>query len=246
MATPFSITARALIETITMQPSGMNTGRIRSMLHTAKGVQSGNRRPMAANVAPQPVVKYLSDLLRVMETAERTSVPQHPIDVARPRHADRDTGKPDPLSASDIAWISGLPSDPEQVSWNDAVDLASMALAFTGSNGRNGDARLIRQRWEPISEVYDRRVSTAQAAAANATLPAIPVPAEAVAELLAYELPPEMRPSEIRARANELVDAAFEKRKAQHERRIAAAKAAAEAIEQRSLNRRSTAPQGQQ
>jgi hypothetical protein len=62
-----------------------------------------------------------------------------------------------PLTPSDIAWLSALPADPADVSYEDAQALARLDGDF-GPAGA-ADARLVRSKLDPIRRFHDAKAA---------------------------------------------------------------------------------------
>lgn len=67
---------------------------------------------------------------------------------------------PGQLSASDLAWLTRLSSDPAGISLEDGQVLAGMSAALPAGSA---DRRLVDSIWLPVKQLHD----TAQAAADN-------------------------------------------------------------------------------
>ncbi|WP_027497460.1 hypothetical protein [Rhodococcus sp. JG-3] len=229
----YGLTSRDLINTITQENTGLNRGRISRLVERAVG-RDGSRR------APESVNAYLRDLTATLSASAPPPPFSHPRDAARSRRlGSQKAPQNGSLSPSDIAWLSGLPADPEQVSFDDAVHLATLRNAVNSLDPHDGDRRLIEQRWTPVAEVYDRRSLDAELDAVS-TLPLLPNPARAVADLLGAELT-ELNEAELFTRAESMVKDAFEQRQQRHQRRVETAQRRRGELDTAALWRRSTA-----
>lgn len=129
------------------------------------------------------------------------------------------------LSPTDLAWLSRLPTDPAQISYNDAVELAALARASSTFADRSS-ARLIQSVWAPVKEVHDAR--EAEVALRNAQRPMIQAPSTVLgglAETVAQENPT-LQFDEATMRANNMLREALDKRSAARDEQVALAREA--------------------
>lgn len=228
----YGVTARDLIGTITLDNTGLNRGRVSRLIERAVG--GGGRRR-----APESVAAYLRELSASLSADAPPPPFSHPRDAARARRLGAAKApQGGSLSPSDIAWLSGLPVDPEQVSYDDAVHLATLRNAVNSLDPHDGDRRLIEQRWTPVAEVFDRRSLDAELGGIQ-TLPLLPNPARAVADLLGAELT-ELNEAELFTRAESMVKEAFELRQGRHQKRVETAQRRRGELDQQAVARRST------
>lgn len=85
-----------------------------------------------------------------------------------PARAAKSMGPPDTpgrLGGADLVWLQRLPSDPAEVTFADAVTLASLAGHV---ETRTADRRLLDAVWEPVKLVHDLRQAEADLTAATA------------------------------------------------------------------------------
>lgn len=152
---------------------------------------------LAATPAPQPAAKYA-----------------HP--GARPRYR-----APGPISPVELAWLNGLPTDPAQVSHEDARTLAGMLAA---TKPGTPEARLVEQHYLPLKELHDQTEATvAHVAVTTTPVPALPSQTlNALTDAIGHEHPT-LTPDETLGRARTVLEAASAKRRTAHDQAIATA-----------------------
>lgn len=124
----------------------------------------------------------------------------------------------DHLGPADIAWLQRLPADPEEVTFDDATQVAAFARSIKRGTS---DRRLVDAVWTPLKAVHDRRAAEAALANSRQRRPVDPDPTAALAEAIAAEHS-ELNGSEARSRAERLwaeLKAAREDRRAADEQR---------------------------
>jgi hypothetical protein len=113
--------------------------------------------------------------------------PTHPENSATSSRTRRDPNAE--LSPIELAWLERLPSDPAQVRFEDAVELAALASSVSAMRAPQS-ARLVNSVWLPIKAHHDRRVAEARLAQAREPLPSLPSETKAaLAEALAAQNP---------------------------------------------------------
>lgn len=199
--------ARTLID-LTVSPStGLNRGKALAVRRSAT-TGMGGFEPWAT----ENVVALLDTL-----AARPVDVPAggyaHPLDMstpsgrvlARQRLGQQGGG----LSAADVAWIQRLPVEPDEVSFDDAVELAKLAASVDTDSP---DRRLVDSVWLPVKRVHDRRRAEADLAAAQRPVPALPAEAApAVTDLIRLEVPA-LSPLESAQRARDQLEEARQAR----------------------------------
>lgn len=222
--------SRALLDVITADESdGLTRGKLTYL----------NTKASAYGV-PLEAGRFTKELQSSLRTTEKATPFAHPRSGARPTIAQHSGGDESAgLAPSDIAWLNGLPTDPEQVSFTDAQHLASLAHKMSALHAHDGDRRLIEQRWAPVEEVYDRREAAHELTQASKPLTQLPNPVTAVAAILGIEMPG-LAESELLAIAEQRVDAAFEARQTRHTNRLTYAQQRMTEINDRKAQRTST------
>ncbi len=182
---------------------------------------------LLADVAARPAVARTS----YNHPGDQATVPG-PVPGAK--GSERDYAPP--LGPAEGAWVQQLPADPEQVSFQDAVALASMA-ARVDRRKNPGDARLIDQAWKPVKETHDWSAATVALDNAKAPLPQVPNSAlPAVAEAISAEND-QLLPEEAHQRASEAINEAAAKRSRDRDQAIANAETAMLAVASATLDR---------
>lgn len=209
------LTANELANLITGRNDGVNRGRI----HYWKSKISSARGLAEYRAYPPEVREYLDALLEAKQSHTTTPF-HHPRDGAHDRvhrlgKASNTTTAPEPLTASELAWLSALPTDPKQVSFDDARYLAQLAARVDSVNANPGDRRLIEQRWRPVEAEYDRRQAQH---ALTEKVTEVPNPVAALAALIANDTD-ELSPAECTFRAEQMMNTAADTLAADVERR---------------------------
>lgn len=158
-----------------------------------------------------------------------------PQSYAHPAAGPQPHRKDGPLSPVEVAWMTGLPRDPTQVTTADAVVLYAMAQSTGGATSPDG--RLVHQLLDPIAAHHDRRA--ADVAVANARAPIPDVPSSALGALADAVLAEndQLRPEEALARASELIATARTQRVQAREAQIAQAEHSAMVVDAHEVNR---------
>ena len=145
--------------------------------------------------------KFVDDLSRVQPNRDRKVV-RHPGATTQ----GRGVRKPGPLSAGEQAWLTRLPSDPSQMSFEDAQLLASVVQTLPPDQGN--DRIAVDRVYHPVKKFWDHKVAEAALENAKADQPTLPASIHsALAETMNTEIP-ELSPSEAADRAaNLLTDA---------------------------------------
>jgi hypothetical protein len=108
----------------------------------------------------------------------------------------------DTLAPADIAFLERLPTDPEQVTAQQARQLAGLAATIKRGTP---DRRLLDAVWQPVKDLHDRRAAEAALARVSRPLPAIPDSAvDAIADAL-LDRQPDLGRAEARARAERML-----------------------------------------
>ena len=174
----------------------------RSGLHRGK-VEFLKQRLQTPTTSEEAAQKSLLESL-LTQPAEGLSTYAHPG-----RDAQAVAGLSPQLTASDLAWLQRLPTEPDQIRYEDARTLAGMAQATPlGSS----DRRLVDSIWAPVKNLHD--VAQAKVELANATAAAVPTPPAATTNVLTAALAREMpmlTPDEASARARALLQEAVDK-----------------------------------
>jgi len=225
------LTSKQILDLVGQEPKPALAGRV--VLH-----QRAMRTATNTNSGPPSHTRFLADM-----AAQFAAVPRAPEKYLHP--ADDAKAMPDPrittgsLSPADVAWLQGLPGDPEQVPYDDAVQLAKMA-ANVSTTKDAPSARLIGQKWLPVKELHDGRA--AQAALTTAQVIAPPVPSSvlpALTDAIAAEHPT-LEPDEAVGRAGAQLRDALDQRNAAREDKVLTARAAIAKASEASARRTST------
>lgn len=225
------LTSQQILNLVGQEPKPALAGRV--VMH-----QRSMRTATNTNSGPASHVRFLKDMAE-----QFAAVPRAPEKYLHP--ADDAKAMPDPrittgsLSPADNTWLQGLPADPEQVSYGDAVQLAKMAASVSITKAA-ASARLIAQRWLPVKEIHDARA--AQAALTNAQVSAPPVPSSvlpALTDAIAAENPT-LQPDEAVGRAGAQLRDALDQRTAAREDKVLTARAAIAAASGAKARRTST------
>jgi hypothetical protein len=154
-----------------------------------------------------------------------------------------------PLTASEIAWLQTLPTDPERMPFDDARALAQLTADLSSSATlpgqpkpeRNpGDLRLLHAVFDPVAEYHD--ANAAEVAFNNAAQPLPQVPASALgalAEAVGAEQD-QLQPDEALTRAGNMLSDALAQREASRSAAIAVAQQRLEAALAAPVQRTST------
>jgi hypothetical protein len=178
-----SITPRQLVEVAMMPPTAKRKGMVEALRRNYR-LETAQRR--------------LLDGLQAQEVmpAART-IYRHPA------HASPAAGVGEELSEADLIWLQRLPTDPSEVSWEDARRLATMAARVKDHSHKV----LVRSIWRPIADHHDRALAETELANAKVADPEIPsgLPvASAIGEAIRAENAT-LKPHEAEDRAHELL-----------------------------------------
>jgi hypothetical protein len=130
----------------------------------------------------------------------------------------------DPLTAAQIAWLSGLPKDPAQTSHQDATEVFRL---LAGSNfddpQQRADKPLLRSIADPLRDFHDELQARADFAAAQAA--PTPVPQDAIGALTDAILAEnnQLTPAEAVGRADSTLREFSDRRLRDRQQRAAAA-----------------------
>lgn len=166
---------------------------------------------------------FLKDLA---DTPSRDPKPTvvHPLDQARrrgtegragdagPRHTD--TALAEELGPVELMWLQRLPTDPAQVSFEDAVRLARMVDSVR-TNTPSG--MLLRSIWEPVDLLHTERVTKARIANLDPPVTVSQLAYGALTEATAAGLP-ELHEDEAGVRARRLGRDFEAEQREQHDR----------------------------
>jgi hypothetical protein len=136
----------------------------------------------------------------------------------------------EPLTASDVAWLERLPTDPKDVSYDDARQLARLDGEFKSA----GDRRLVRSILDPVRRYHN--TLEAQAALENVTNnPAPVVQRGAALQMLSDAIRSEtgdvLTSEEVHSRAAVMLDDALNKAASERTRLVRQAEARVAAAE---------------
>ncbi len=180
------------------------------------------KKPMGVRTDPASHYQFADDLAAQHEPGSGAAAEpyRHPGNDPK-AHAPGRGGTP--LSPSDLAWINRLPTDPAQVSYTDASQLAGLASSLSGTQHAS-DARLVDSVWKPVQEVHD--AAAARVALTAAQRPAPPVPSsalQALTDAIATEVPT-LQPTEALSRAGAALRDAMDKRATVRQQKVADAR----------------------
>jgi len=225
------LSSTKILDLVSNPPAPGLKGKVDSARRSLRTSMNGLAGPVSHH-------RFLADMAAQADGAsqQRPETYQHPMDDPRARSARAIEG----LTPSDIAWVTRLPLDPEQISHEDAVQLAALAsglqasVRVPGAQGgrpvaatvdRSSDARLLNSVWVPVKEVHDAKA--AQVALNNAGSPVPEVPSStlsALADALAAEVP-QLQPDEALARADNQLRNVLDKRNGTRDRGLLDAQA---------------------
>ncbi len=128
-----------------------------------------------------------------------------------------------PLTPSDVAWLSRVPSDAAQVSHGDAVALAGLSTSLAGTQHAS-DARLVESVYAPVRELHDGNAARVALTAAQRPAPPVPSSAlQALTDAIATEVPT-LQPTEALSRAGAALRDAMDKRATVRQQKVADAR----------------------
>lgn len=207
------LTVKQILDLIVARPTPLAQGRSMSLLRQVQRDRQSTgeqRRFVEAFAAQSP---------------PKAAIYSHPEVAAST--VFRLPGQPIGLQPADLAWLQLLPSDPAQVTYADAMHLATL---MRDSAPRTGDRRLLDAVWLPVKAVHD--LKAAETELTNARLALSTVPSTAVntlAEAVSREAP-QLDDAEAVTRASRLLREALDGRSAERDARIATAQAKLEAV----------------
>ena len=155
----------------------------------AAAIRRPNKNPMGGSGLPRSQEDFLSAAEQVPDNKGQRLTYNHPGALAQMRsssssslrqNAARATGQPEEpvsLTQAQIAWLQRLPTDPTQVTFDDAVEL----LRLLNEVDNPSDVGLVRMIAAPVKEYHDREA--AEVELHNARLPHPDVPGEALPAL---------------------------------------------------------------
>lgn len=216
------LSSTRILDLIADLPRGGLNGKVRAVARFEGQARWAGDRTMAAG----PSAKQDAFLREMYDRPEpKTMTYRHPgIDaMSRPRSSGRSGESSAPLTATELAWLQRLSADPAQVSYDDAVALASMAK---DSGMPAADRRLVSAVWLPVAERHDLAAARVALANAEAAVPP-PIPhvaRAALAESISAETPG-LTPDEASGRAAAAIQEAETKRHRAAATRVADAEA---------------------
>jgi hypothetical protein len=199
---PRSSSAEELAQLIADPDAGTGRG---SILYAATRARRQHRRQTA---------QFLDALAESPRPTHVTA--QHPKDAVRGRAAGR-RGRG--LDDSDRLWLSRLPSDPAQIGFDDAVELAT--LAATVPRSADSDWRLVQSIWRNVDDYHSRHVAEARLANVNRTAAPVPEGALNVIAEAVLDDEPGLHPDLVAGRARDLLAQAVATRDARQEEAVA-------------------------
>lgn len=210
------LTSQQILDLIAQEPRPGLAGKVASH-------QRASRTSMNTFAGPESHRRFLADMA---DQAGSVGPPSgkyvHPADDARAGSSGRPA---EALSPADIEWLRGLPTDPAQVSYDDAVQLARIAANASAFKDPSS-ARLINQRWTPVKEIHDARAAQVALSNAQTTAPSVPSSAlSALTDAVAAETP-QLQPDEAVARAGKMLRETLDRRNAAREQKLLDARAA--------------------
>lgn len=141
---------------------------------------------------------------------------RQPVDMSGRGGPDLKSG----LQPADIVWLQRLPTDPSQVTYTDAVQLAGL---YNATKPGTSDRRLAESIWRPVKQVHDLKAAEVDLEIARRPLADVPSSAlGALTEALRAETT-ELTDDEVVGRASQLLRTALDGRTAGRDAAIAAA-----------------------
>jgi len=118
-----------------------------------------------------------------------------------------------------------VPTDPAQVSYADATQLAGLSTSLAGTQHAS-DARLVESVYAPVRELHDGNAARVALTAAQRPAPPVPSSAlQALTDAIATEVPT-LQPAEALSRAGTQLREALDKRNAARDQKVLDARAA--------------------
>lgn len=211
-----------IVELATSEPTRGQLGRVEAL---RRALRTGPNGPRMGGTA---TTTFLDDISQrpPWQPVVYTHPEQNAASAVRRRQVRDDvtgTMRPEPLSATDAVWLQRVPQDPAQVPFDDAIQLARLAASFTDKG--SSDGRLVWSVWEPVKHVHDTAAAEADLRAAERPYPPVPPSVhEALQDAIAAEVP-QLRPDEVRLRADAMLVDALRERDAARQERIDDARA---------------------
>ena len=209
------LSSSRILDLVRKHPQRGIAGQV-AVLRRNQSNGTGGRMGMATSLTSAQD-KLLKDLSADGPPPRGPQPYQHPgagaVDRTYP--GDR-TARTTPLTATELAWLNRLPTDPAQVSFADAKALAELKSSMGGGPELASDRRLLDSIWAPIQEHHD--LAAADVDIANATnrpqLPPVPSSAlPALADAVGNEND-QLSSDEVITRANLLLRDAVSRRQA--------------------------------
>jgi hypothetical protein len=178
-----AVPSKMLAEIIAAPPSKMNRGAAMFALR-----ETDREWGLARDRAP-----WAGEFLQkfIDQPVPDRNFGQHPRDAVRPTADDlrrADSGTAEPLSPVELAWLERLPKDPAAIPFEDATVLAGMVQRLSPMT-QPADARYVRDIWEPVADLHDKRILNGVIAVASRPLPDLPSGAlDALKEAVGAEL----------------------------------------------------------
>lgn len=188
---------------------------------------------------------FMREIYGRHEEQKHRRAPVHPGSAGR-RFSTARNRKPGPLTEVELMWLNRLPSDPTQVTFDDAAQLATIADSISRDGKHPDHAMLIESVWGPIREHHDALVARHEVERLEASPPRVPDSTlGALSDSLREEVP-ELSVNESETRARDLLAQAEPRIVANHHRALEQARArVAEAEKAHELRTRMTVDSGQ-
>lgn len=233
-----SLSSKQILSLITATPGRKGYGG--KVAAAARHIRQRNSRGVQDN--PESHDKFVRELEGIDHRVGRVKVEEyhHPerdprADAVRTKLSGQRYGNGGKqqsyeFTATDLAWLNRLPSDPAAVSYDDAVQLASLAAASSSFADPSGH-RLVQSIWKPVKEVHDAKAAASALQQSRQQVHDEPGSAvDALADALAAE--EQFGPDEdARSRARRMIDDAFDQLEDGRLATIEDAKAAAQTAE---------------
>jgi len=209
------LTSKQILDVVAQDPNHPSAaGKVAYLRRSLK-------KTMGVRTDPASHYQFADDLAAQHEPGSATAEPyRHPASDPK-AHAPGRGGAP--LTGSDLAWIARLPTDPAQMPYSDAVQLAGLHASLSGTQ-HTSDRRLVESAWSPVKELHDD--AAARVALAAAQRPAPPVPSsalQALADSITLEVPT-LEPAEALSRGGTQLRDALDKRATVRQQKAAQAR----------------------
>ena len=171
------LTVDAIVELIRMGPTQMRKGK--AMAYYKQAIRSQSGYSLAQR-------RFLQALI------EQDALPPREMYVHPEQKATLKPPAPfgaaarDKLDPADLVWLQRLPADPAQVTFDDAVQLATLVRSVKAGTP---DRRLLDSVWKPIKAVHDRRAAETLIRNATRPMPRDPDPYSALVDTIRDEIP---------------------------------------------------------